>query len=123
VILGNAAQALHPVAGQGFNLALRDLAMLAELLADAGGADPGDARLLARYAEWRAPDRTAVIQFTDLLVRGFGMPLAPLRLLRGGGLVLFDLLRPVKREFARQTMGLAGRQPRLVRGLPLVAGS
>ena len=53
-ILGNAAQSLHPVAGQGFNLALRDVAMLAELIADAGG-DPGDAALLARYATWRAP--------------------------------------------------------------------
>ncbi len=121
VILGNAAQALHPVAGQGFNLALRDLAMLAELLADPGGGDPGDAVLLERYADWRGPDREAVIRFTDSLVRGFGMPLAPLKRLRGGGLLLFDLLRPVKREFARRTMGLAGRQPRLLRGLPLLA--
>lgn len=120
VVLGNAAQALHPVAGQGFNLALRDVAMLAELLADSGGGDPGAAALLDRYAAWRAPDREAVIRFTDSLVRGFGVPLAPLRRLRGSGLLLFDLLRPVKHEFARRTMGLAGRQPRLVRGLPLL---
>jgi len=117
-IVGNAAQSLHPVAGQGFNLALRDVAMLAELIADAGG-DPGDPALLARYAEWRAPDRGAVIGFTDSLVRGFGLPLGPLRRARGQALALFDLLRPVKHEFARRTMGLAGRQPRLVRGLPL----
>ncbi len=116
-VLGNAAQSLHPVAGQGFNLALRDVAMLAELLAE--GGDPGTPALLARYAEWRAPDRAAVVRFTDALVRGFGLPLGPLRRVRGQGLVLFDLLRPVKREFARRTMGLAGRQPRLVRGLPL----
>lgn len=115
--LGNAAQALHPVAGQGFNLALRDVAMLAELVAP--GGDPGAIALLARYADWRAPDREAVIRFTDSLVRGFGLPLGPLRRARGQGLVLFDLLRPVKHEFARRTMGLAGRQPRLVRGLPL----
>ena len=119
VILGNAAQSLHPVAGQGFNLALRDVALLAELLADAGG-DPGDPALLERYAAERAPDRQAVIRFTDALVRGFGLPLAPLRRARGHGLLLFDLLRPVKHEFARRTMGLAGRQPRLVRGLPLL---
>lgn len=119
VILGNAAQALHPVAGQGFNLALRDVAMLAELLADSGGGEPGAAAVLEHYAALRAPDREAVIRFTDSLVRGFGLPLAPLRRLRGSGLLLFDLLRPVKHEFARQTMGLAGRQPRLVRGLPL----
>ena len=69
---------------------------------------------------WRAPDREAVIRFTDGLVRGFGLPLGPLRGARGLGLALFDLLRPVKHEFARRTMGLAGRQPRQVRGLPLV---
>jgi 2-octaprenyl-6-methoxyphenol hydroxylase len=119
VILGNAAQSLHPVAGQGFNLALRDVALLAELLADAGGSDPGDPALLERYAAERAADREAVIGFTDALVRGFGLALAPIRRARGRGLLLFDLLRPVKHEFARRTMGLAGRQPRLVRGLPL----
>jgi 2-octaprenyl-6-methoxyphenol hydroxylase len=122
VIIGNAAQSLHPVAGQGFNLALRDVALLAELLADAAAGDPGDPALLARYAAERAPDREAVIRFTDALVRGFGQPLAPLRRVRGSGLLLFDLLRPVKHEFARRTMGLAGRQPRLVRGLPLLDG-
>jgi 2-octaprenyl-6-methoxyphenol hydroxylase len=122
VIIGNAAQSLHPVAGQGFNLALRDVALLAELLADAGAGDPGGPALLARYAAERAPDREAVIRFTDSLVRGFGLPLAPLRRARGSGLLLFDLLRPVKHEFARRTMGLAGRQPRLVRGLPLLDG-
>ncbi len=124
VILGNAAQGLHPVAGQGFNLALRDVAALAELLAEevaeAGpAADPGAAALLERYAAWRRPDRDAVVRFTDSLVRGFGFPLAPARALRASGLLLFDLLRPVKHEFARRTMGLAGRQPRLVRGLPM----
>jgi len=128
VILGNAAQGLHPVAGQGFNLGLRDVAALAELLAEAcatlgAAADPGAAELLGRYAEWRRPDREAVIRFTDSLVRGFGMPLASLRTLRAAGLLAFDLLRPVKHEFARRTMGLAGRQPRLVRGLPLVGGA
>jgi 2-octaprenyl-6-methoxyphenol hydroxylase len=126
VILGNAAQGLHPVAGQGFNLALRDVAALAELLAEdaaiaGAAADPGSADLLERYAAWRKPDREAVVRFTDSLVRGFGMPFAPARMLRASGLLLFDLLRPVKHEFARRTMGLAGRQPRLVRGLPLVA--
>jgi 2-octaprenyl-6-methoxyphenol hydroxylase len=116
-VLGNAAQSLHPVAGQGFNLALRDVAMLAELVAE--GGDPGAPALLDRYADWRTPDREAVVRFTDALVRGFRLPLGPLRRARGQGLLLFDLLRPVKREFARRTMGLAGRQPRLVRGLPL----
>lgn len=128
VILGNAAQGLHPVAGQGFNLGLRDVAALAELLAEdcaalGNAADPGATALLERYAAWRRPDREAVIRFTDSLVRGFGLPLASLRALRASGLLAFDLLRPVKQEFARRTMGLAGRQPRLVRGLPLVGGA
>ena len=126
VVIGNAAQGLHPVAGQGFNLGLRDVAALAEVLADAiaeqGAAmDPGSAALLERYTRWRQPDRQAVIRFTDSLVRGFGLPFAPLRAARATGLLLFDLVGPVKREFARRTMGLAGRLPRLVRGLPLVA--
>lgn len=126
VVIGNAAQGLHPVAGQGFNLGLRDVATLAEVLADeiaeqGNAADPGAARVLERYTNWRQPDRQAVIRFTDALVRGFSHPLAPLRAARASGLLLFDLLSPVKREFARRTMGLAGRLPRLVRGLPLVA--
>jgi len=128
VILGNAAQGLHPVAGQGFNLGLRDVAALAELVADdiaerGAAADPGAASLLERYDEWRRPDREAVIRFTDSLVRGFGMPLLSVRAARGVGLLAFDLLRPVKHAFARRTMGLAGRQPRLVRGLSLTGRS
>ena len=67
-----------------------------------------------------SPTATAVVRFTDSLVRGFGFPLAPPGALRAAGLLLFDLLRPVKHEFARRTMGLAGRQPRLVRGLSLL---
>ena len=121
-ILGNAAQSLHPVAGQGFNLALRDVALLAELIASAAGGDPGAPALLERYAREREPDREAVIRFTDALVRGFGLPLSPIAFARGQGLLLFDLMIPVKHEFARRTMGLAGRQPRLVRGLPLTGG-
>ncbi len=126
VLVGNAAQGLHPVAGQGFNLGLRDVATLAEVLADAIGEqgaamDAGSVQLLERHTSWRQPDRQAVIRFTDGLVRGFGLPFAPLRAARATGLLLFDLLGPVKREFARRTMGLAGRLPRLVRGLPLVA--
>lgn len=125
-VIGNAAQGLHPVAGQGFNLGLRDVATLAEVLADeiaeyGFAADPGAARVLERYTRWRDPDRTAVIRFTDALVRGFGFPFGPLQAARATGLLLFDLLGPVKREFARRTMGLAGRVPRLARGLPLVA--
>jgi 2-octaprenyl-6-methoxyphenol hydroxylase len=124
VIIGNAAQGLHPIAGQGFNLGLRDVAALAEVIADdvalnGEGADPGATRVLERYAEWRRADRRTVIAFTDALVRVFGNPLPPVRALRDASLLLFDLVTPAKQAFARVTMGLAGRLPRLARGVPL----
>ena len=124
VVIGNAAQGLHPIAGQGFNLGLRDVATLAEVIADdlaqhGADADPGAAAVLERFAEWRRADRRTVIALTDGLVRLFGARLAPLRAARGAGLLLFDLVTPAKQAFARVTMGLAGHLPRLARGLPL----
>jgi 2-octaprenyl-6-methoxyphenol hydroxylase len=124
VIIGNAAQGLHPIAGQGFNLGLRDVATLAEVIADdvrerAAGADPGATAVLERYAAWRRSDRRSVIAFTDALVRVFANPLPPIRAVRGASLLLFDLTTPAKHAFARVTMGLAGRLPRLARGVPL----
>lgn len=124
VIIGNAAQGLHPIAGQGFNLGLRDVATLAEVIADdlvqgAAGADPGAADVLERYADWRRADRRTVIAFTDALVRIFGNPLQPVRTARAASLLMFDLVTPAKHAFARVTMGLAGKLPRLARGVPL----
>lgn len=120
VVLGNAAHGLHPVAGQGFNLGLRDVAALAEVIADAAdGADPGNARLLRRYAEWRRDDHRRVVDFTDGLVRVFTASSAPVRVARGAALVALDLLGAPRAAFARQSMGLAGRVPRLARGVPL----
>src|SRR5690606_33276597 len=74
VLVGNAAHGLHPVAAQGFNLGLRDVAALCDLLADAkaGGGDLGSADLLAAYAEWRRADQRKVVWLTDGLVRLFG---------------------------------------------------
>jgi 2-octaprenyl-6-methoxyphenol hydroxylase len=122
VIVGNAAQSLHPVAGMGFNLALRDVACLAELIAErlhAGGADPGDALLLAEYDAWRAADRRGIIAFTDGLVRIFSSPLAAVQRLRNLGLLAFDVLPPAKAAMARLSSGAAGRIPKLARGVPL----
>lgn len=120
VILGAAANSLHPVAGQGFNLGLRDAAALAEVLADAGpGADPGAAALLSRYADWRRDDQLKVVAFTDALVRGFAPTRFPLPALRSAGMLLFDVTPGAKALLARHSMGLAGRLPRLVRGLGL----
>jgi 2-octaprenyl-6-methoxyphenol hydroxylase len=123
VLIGNAANALHPVAGQGFNLALRDVAALAELIADAlasGDKDVGASRLLEAYREWRAEDQRKLTAFTHALVQGFGAELPGLGKARGIGLVAFDLLPGAKSLLARQTMGLAGRGPRLARRLDLV---
>ena len=116
VLIGNAAQALHPVAGQGFNLGLRDAAMLAEVLASAPG-DAGAPELLERFAAWRARDRRGVVGFTDGLVRLFGDSRPGAGLLRNFGLLLFDLAPPAKSALARVSAGFGGPTPRLARGL------
>jgi 2-octaprenyl-6-methoxyphenol hydroxylase len=126
VLIGNAAQALHPVAGQGFNLGLRDAATLAEMLAPAAPAHAPTAdsparfpELLGRFAAWRAEDRRGVTRFTDGLVKLFGSDLPGLGLVRNFGLLLFDLSPAAKRALSRVSWGFAGRMPRLARGLPL----
>ena len=118
VIVGNAAQGLHPVAGMGFNLGLRDAASLAELVAEHRG-DPGSSALTAAYDEWRAADRREVIGFTDGLVRLFSSPWGPVRHLRNLGLLAFDLLPPAKAALSSLSTGAAGRIPRLARGVPI----
>ena len=117
VLIGNAAQSLHPVAGQGFNLGLRDAAALAELVAQDG--DPGSPALLEAFARGRDADRRGVTRFTDGLIRLFGDTRAPVRWARDAGLLLFDLLPPAKSALARVSLGFGGRTPRLARGLPL----
>ncbi len=123
VIIGNAAHGLHPIAGQGFNLSLRDIATLAEVIADSmreeNVFDPGNKRILDAYSDWRRQDQAKTIAFTDGLVRIFSNPLLPVRLARNAGLLLFDILPGAKTVFARHTMGKAGRLPRLARGLSL----
>lgn len=122
VIVGNAAQGLHPVAGMGFNLGLRDVACLAELIAERraqGGLDAGDAALLADYDAWRAADRRGIIAFTDGLVRVFSSPLGVVRRLRNLALLAFDVLPPAKSALSRLSTGAAARVPKLARGVPL----
>jgi 2-octaprenyl-6-methoxyphenol hydroxylase len=121
VLIGNAAQALHPVAGQGFNLGLRDAATLAEMLAGASHTDfaPAAAELLEKFAAWRAEDRKGVTRFTDSLVKLFGSDTPGVGLVRNFGLLLFDLSPAAKRALSRVSWGFAGRMPRLARGLPL----
>lgn len=122
VLIGNSAHGLHPVAAQGFNLGMRDVAALCDCIADScanGEQDIGSQVLLDRYAEWRKADQGKLVRFTDGLVRLFTSRRPPLRLLRNAGMLGFDFVPGVRSEFARHTMGLAGRLPRLSRGVPL----
>jgi 2-octaprenyl-6-methoxyphenol hydroxylase len=122
VLIGNSAHGLHPVSGQGFNLGMRDVAAIVDCIADARsyeGFDPGDSQLLDRYAEWRRADQKKLVRFTDSLVKLFGSDRRSLRALRDVGMLGFDLVPGVRPAFARHTMGLAGRLPRLSRGVPV----
>ena len=121
VLVGNAAQGLHPVAGQGFNLGLRDAATLAELLADTAGSDPGSSALLEAYAAGRERDRDGITRFTDGLVKVFGDTRPGVPLARDLGLLLFDLSPTAKQAMSRLSWGFAARTPRLARGLALAA--
>jgi 2-octaprenyl-6-methoxyphenol hydroxylase len=121
VLAGDAAHAIHPIAGQGLNLGLRDVAALAEVLADANraGRDIGDAAVLARYERWRRFDSFTLIAATDGLNRLFSNDVAPVRLVRDLGLAAVNKLPGLKRFFMRHAMGMVGELPRLMRGEPL----
>jgi 2-octaprenyl-6-methoxyphenol hydroxylase len=113
IFAGNAAQTLHPVAAQGFNLGLRDVATVAELLA--GRDDPGAPELLAEYESRRTSDREKVAGFTDQLVRIFSNAVPGLSSARHLGLLALDLLPPIKAAVMRQNLGYAGTTPALAR--------
>jgi 2-octaprenyl-6-methoxyphenol hydroxylase len=121
VLVGDAARGIHPIAGQGWNLALRDLATVAEIVVDRMrlGLDPGDALALDRYAAWRRFDSMALVAVTDGINRLFGNEILPLRLAREAGLALVDRVPPVKRLLMQHAMGLVGELPRAMRGEPL----
>ncbi len=120
-IIGNAAHTLHPIAGQGLNLSIRDIAALAEVIADAwrNNQDIGGTEVLEYYAEWRRWDQIKTIACTDILTRLFVNPLPPVHIARTLGLLAFDFFPPIKSLIARQFMGLDGRLTKLARGIPL----
>jgi len=109
VYIGNAAQTLHPVAGQGLNLGLRDAWDLARLLTNA--TDPGDASLLARYAASRRLDAGAAVRVTDFLAAGFGGSNALFNTARGAALMALDLFPAPRRFFARRMIFGASALP------------
>lgn len=120
-LIGNAAHTLHPIAGQGFNLGIRDVAALAQVISDAikQEQDIGSAAVINEYEQWRTADQRRVSMMTDSLVRIFSNNFPPLILARNAGLIALDILPPLKHILTRQAMGLTGRLPRLARGLPL----
>jgi 2-octaprenyl-6-methoxyphenol hydroxylase len=122
VVIGNAANSLHPVAAQGFNLGLRDVATLADCLCEEikkDNVDLGNVDLLSKYSDWRQQDHKKLKSFTDGLVRLFGNKRKSVRIFRSAGMVCFDLVPGFRKLFVRHTMGLVGRLPRLSRGISL----
>ncbi|MGB5467438.1 MAG: 2-octaprenyl-6-methoxyphenyl hydroxylase [Sedimenticolaceae bacterium] len=120
-IIGNAAHTLHPIAGQGFNLGIRDVAALAEVIDGAFGAgrDIGSPAVLDAYQRWRTQEQRNVAMATDGLARLFSNPLRIVRAGRNLGMLAMEFLPGAKHPLARAAMGLNGRQPRLARGVPL----
>jgi 2-octaprenyl-6-methoxyphenol hydroxylase len=120
-LIGEAAHVIHPIAGQGLNLGIRDVAALGEIVIDARrlGLDIGDDALLQRYQQWRRLDAMLLAAVTDGLNRLFSNQSGPLRLIRDLGLAAVNRLPPLKRFLMRDAMGITGDLPRLLRGLPL----
>ncbi|MFT5111218.1 MAG: 2-octaprenyl-6-methoxyphenol hydroxylase [Parasphingorhabdus sp.] len=121
VALGNAAHIVHPVAGQGFNLGLKDVAIFAEEVANAwrDNLDPGDPLVLNRYNRKRNRQTRRVGTFTNGLISTFTSTIPGVELLRNVGLNMLDLAPPAKRLLLKRTMGIHGRQPLLACGRPL----
>jgi 2-octaprenyl-6-methoxyphenol hydroxylase len=120
-LVGDAAHAMHPIAGQGLNMGLRDVAALAEVVLDARrlGLDIGDGVVLERYQRWRRFDNTLMLAMTDGLNKLFSNNIRPLRLARDLGLAAVNSLPPLKKFFMNHAMGLVGDLPRLMRDQPL----
>lgn len=125
VIIGNASHTLHPVAGQGLNLALRDVAVLTDLIANLMSKSKADANindidaLLVAYEEMREGDLKGTIKYTDSLVRLFSNDQALLGHARAGSLLAVDRLPPLRKWLTNKSMGINYRQSRLARGLAL----
>jgi 2-octaprenyl-6-methoxyphenol hydroxylase len=117
-LVGDAAHTMHPIAGQGLNIGLRDVAALAEVLVEAKrlGLDIGSESVLERYQRWRRFDNQVLLSVTDSLNWLFSNDLAPVRFVRDVGMAAVNRMGPLKRLFMRHAMGTVGELPRLLRG-------
>ena len=120
-LVGDAAHAIHPIAGQGLNLGFRDAAALAQVLVEGArlGLDLGDRQLLDRYQRWRSLDALSVAFATDSLTRIYGMPGKTASAVRRFGMGMIDRLSPIKNRLMSEARGTSGELPLLLRGLPI----
>jgi 2-octaprenyl-6-methoxyphenol hydroxylase len=119
-LVGDAAHAIHPIAGQGLNLGFRDAAALAQVLVEGArlGLDLGDKHLLDRYQRWRSLDSLSVAVATDSLTRIYGIPGRTASALRRFGMGLIDRIAPLRNQLMSEARGTSGELPLLLRGLP-----
>lgn len=117
VLMAEAAHVIHPIAGQGLNLSMRDIAVLSEIIVDRMklGLDAGAAAPLMAYEHWRRTDTILMAGFTDVLNRLFSNNLFSVAVMRGLGIGIVDKIPPLKAFFARQAMGLGGKSPKILR--------
>jgi 2-octaprenyl-6-methoxyphenol hydroxylase len=120
-LVGDAAHAIHPIAGQGLNLGFRDVAALTEVLVEGArlGLDLGDKQLLDRYQRWRALDALSVAFATDSLTRIYGVPGRTASKVRRFGMGLIDRISPIRNRLMSEARGTSGQLPLLLRGLPI----
>jgi 2-octaprenyl-6-methoxyphenol hydroxylase len=120
-LVGDAAHAIHPIAGQGLNLGFRDVAALAQVLVEGArlGLDLGDKHLLDRYQRWRSLDALSVAFATDSLTRVYGIPGKTASAVRRFGMGMIDRLSPIKNRLMAEARGTSGELPLLLRGLPI----
>ena len=120
-LVGDAAHAVHPIAGQGLNLGFRDVAALSEVLVEGArlGLDLGDRQLLDRYQRWRALDALSVAFATDTLTRIYGVPGIAASAVRRFGMGLVGRISPLRNRLMSEARGTSGDLPLLLRGLPI----
>ena len=120
-LVGDAAHAIHPIAGQGLNLGFRDVAALAQVLVEGArlGLDLGDQQLLERYQRWRSLDALSVAFATDTLTRIYGIPGKTASAIRRSGMALVGRISPLRDRLMSEARGTSGELPLLLRGLPI----